>query len=96
MKSAKIFLEFLNPVMNGNLALRQERLKRKLSHSRETARLWQRQALSLKQCEGELPLHLALRHVGGREHLVRDGYWHNLLTLTAFSIARWAKKRPCR
>ncbi len=46
-------MEFLDTVMNGDVAIRQEPLKRELIHLRQTSRLGQRQSLLTKEREGQ-------------------------------------------
>jgi len=47
-QSPKVLTELLHPVMDGNLAFRQQQMKGELAYLRHTARLRKRQALLLE------------------------------------------------
>ena len=66
--------------MNGNLAVRQNALKRELFHVRKTTRLSQRQALLAKERHREFPAQLRLGQMGCGQYAIGDRDWHGSLS----------------
>src|SRR5438552_15587547 len=59
-ESPKVLTEFLHSIVDRNSTLRQQGLKRKLAHFRQTARLCESQPFLLEQCQDKLPLQFGL------------------------------------
>lgn len=66
----QILTEFLYPIMDGDLAFRQEGLKRELGDFRDTACLRESEPVLLEQHQREFLLQFRSTDVSGREYLI--------------------------
>src|ERR1700674_3853990 len=80
--------------MNGNLAVRQNALKRELVHVRKTTCLSQRQALLAKERHREFPAQLRLGQMGCGQYAIRARDWPGSLT-ALYRVVSAPLRVPC-